>query len=102
MEELKDRLRWARERAGFKSASDAARHLRVSEPTYLGHENGSRGAVRNIQKYARAFRVNPVWLLTGNGEPTGSKIEQIYTHLPPEDQKQLLDYAEFLERRRTS
>src|SRR5262245_7853924 len=62
------RLRFAREQAGYASASDAARAMGVEEPTYLGHENGSRGLSRAAQRYAKFFRVSLDWLLAGRGE----------------------------------
>src|ERR1700760_1193989 len=62
------RLRFAREQAGFARASDAARAMGVEEPTYLGHENGSRGLSRAGPRYAKFFRVSLDWLLAGRGE----------------------------------
>src|SRR5712691_4408768 len=64
------RLRFAREQAGYGRASDAARAIGVEEPTYLGHENGSRGLSRAGPRYARFFRVSLDWLLAGRGEFT--------------------------------
>ncbi len=41
----------------------------MKEPTYLGHENGSRGFKRDsADKYARKFHVSLEWLLTGKGQ----------------------------------
>jgi phage repressor protein C with HTH and peptisase S24 domain len=62
------RLRFAREQAGFARASDAARAIGVGEPTYLGHENGSRGLSRAAPRYARFFRVSLDWLIDGRGD----------------------------------
>ena len=62
------RLRFAREQAGYASASDAARAIGVEEPTYLGHENGSRGLSRAAARYARFFHVSLDWLIGGRGE----------------------------------
>lgn len=64
-----DRLKWARQHAGFASASDAARSLGVSLTTYMGHENGSRGFAAKAQRYARRYRVDLTWLMTGEGQP---------------------------------
>ena len=64
------RLRLAREKAGFARASDAARAMGVGEPTYLGHENGSRGLSRAAARYARFFRVSLDWLIDGRGDFT--------------------------------
>lgn len=64
--EIHERLRVARERAGFKSASEAANWLGVEVPTYLAHENGSRGfRATAAEKYAKRFKVDLAWLLTG-------------------------------------
>ena len=62
------RLRFAREQAGFARASDAARAIGIEEPTYLGHENGSRGLSRAAARYARFFGVSLDWLIDGRGE----------------------------------
>jgi phage repressor protein C with HTH and peptisase S24 domain len=66
------RLRLAREQAGFPRASDAARAMGVEEPTYLGHENGSRGLSRAAARYARFFGVSLDWLIDGRGELASS------------------------------
>lgn len=67
------RLRMARERAGFATATDAPRHNRWAVSTYLGHENGSRGFNQEqAKKYARAFRTSAAWLLTGEGDVSTS------------------------------
>ena len=65
------RLAWAREKAGFKTASAAARALGVPEQTYLAHENSNRGLrLEPAQHYARRFRVNFAWLMSGHGMPS--------------------------------
>lgn len=64
-----ERLVWARARAGYASAADAARALGIPEPTYQGHENGTRGFTKSAPVYARKFRVPLNWLLTGEGQP---------------------------------
>lgn len=69
-----ERLRFARERAGFGSPRAAASAFGWNENTYKSHENGVRG-VRGLpevalRKYARAFRVPWEWLAVGrDGEP---------------------------------
>jgi hypothetical protein len=67
MTDMHERLRQAREAAGFEKASDAARALDVPVPTYLGHENGSRTFRPSAEQYARRFGVSLEWLLTGRG-----------------------------------
>lgn len=67
--EMHERLRHAREQAGFESASAAADRFRWTESTYRAHENGNRGIPkRKAEIYARAFRVSVEWLILGRGE----------------------------------
>lgn len=66
---MSERLVWARESAGYESASAAADALGVKIPTYIGHENGQRGFKGRAEDYARKFKVNLEWLLTGRGKP---------------------------------
>lgn len=65
---LSDRLVQARKHAKFASATDAAKALDIPEPTYLAHENGSRGFRMDSAKiYARRFGVSLEWLVDGRG-----------------------------------
>lgn len=69
METPGERLKWARQRAGFEKGTDAARARGWVISTYLGHENGDRVPSRDTAKrYAKAFRVRWEWLLEGEGE----------------------------------
>lgn len=65
------RLRLARAAANFASANAAASHFHWSVHTYTQHENGTRGLSRSAKKYAKAFKVSPSWLLTGEGAGPG-------------------------------
>lgn len=59
-----DRLKAARENAGFDSAADAARAFGWTESAYRHHENGTRNfGADAAKKYGRAFKVKPGWLL---------------------------------------
>ncbi len=70
MDTIGNRLRWARSRAGFEKATEAARSSEWVISTYLGHENGDRNPSRETaKKYARAFKVRWEWLLEGEGDP---------------------------------
>lgn len=70
MKEMHERLTWARETSGLETAAAAAEALGVDYPTYAGHENGHRGFKRpSAVAYARKFRVDLQWLLTGRGAP---------------------------------
>jgi transcriptional regulator with XRE-family HTH domain len=68
--ELHERLKQAREMAGYDTASAAARRFGFTIPAYLAHENGSRGVRQNVAKeYAKAFGVSHSWLLFEEGQP---------------------------------
>lgn len=70
MSDMAERLRFARERAGFATAKEASDRFGWGYSTYAGHENGARGLKQAVaQDYARAFRVDLSWLLTGSGTP---------------------------------
>lgn len=76
------RIRAARKAAGFRYAREAAEALAMEYPTYAGHENGSKNAKGEIEKYARRFGVSIDWLLTGKGKPPKetSKSSDILNH----------------------
>lgn len=66
--ERHERLKWARERRGFKSAAEAARFLSVPYGTYSGHENNLRGIKdSDLERYAKTFKVPLPWLAFGEG-----------------------------------
>lgn len=66
MEEPHQRLRRAREKAGFDSPKAASDRFGWGEHTYKSHENGNRGIRPDVaRKYAQAFSVSPSWILTG-------------------------------------
>lgn len=68
MDEIAERLKRARERAGYSTAADAVRKFDWTYPTYSAHENGHRGIKRpDLEKYAFAFDVPLEWLVTGKG-----------------------------------
>jgi phage repressor protein C with HTH and peptisase S24 domain len=63
---MHERLRQAREAAGFASAAEAALRYGWTVTTYRHHENGTRGFKREQAAiYARAYKVTPEWLLFG-------------------------------------
>lgn len=71
------RLRKAREKAGFSTAKEAALAMGVPVSTYIGHENGHRGfPAARVPQYAKKFKVTEEWLLYGKGEP------DLQQHLP--------------------
>jgi hypothetical protein len=77
MSALSERLVWARQSAGFETASAAAEALGVEVPTYIGHENGHRGFKGRAEDYARKFKVDLAWLLTGRGKPRNGNSRSI-------------------------
>lgn len=61
-----ERLRQAREKAGYDSASAAARAFGWPEARYRHHENGQRNFKRDAAvTYGRAFKVALEWLMLG-------------------------------------
>lgn len=64
-----ERLKAAREKAGYDTGADAARAMGIAPATYAQHENGTRGLRRDsASKYARFFHCAPEWLLYGRGD----------------------------------
>ena len=65
-----ERLRQAREKAGFHGVREAAREFNWNENTYKSRENAIRGIPEyaDVRKYARAFKVPFVWVPSGEGE----------------------------------
>lgn len=64
--ELHERIRKAREQAGFETAADACRRFGWQLDTYRSHENGNRGVrLPTIKAYAKAFRVPEQWIISG-------------------------------------
>lgn len=73
-----ERLRQARERAGYETATDAAEALGITRSTYIGHENGHRGfPASRAPQYARKFRVSEEWLLYGKGDAVQSEAPSL-------------------------
>lgn len=69
MDSIAERLQFLRKRAGFGTATDAARAYGWPVSTYLGHENGDRNPGRDSAKrYAAAFRSSWEWILEGESK----------------------------------
>lgn len=70
-----ERLRWARFKAGYERAIDAAESLGMLPVTYRTYERepgrpGARGFDHELAiRFARKFKVSWTWLLTGQGSP---------------------------------
>ncbi|HWE98862.1 MAG TPA: helix-turn-helix transcriptional regulator [Caulobacteraceae bacterium] len=67
-------MRWARKRAGFDTAKEAADRLAISDVTYRSYEkpienDGRWPRTSQLQRIAKVFRVDWAWLETGQGDP---------------------------------
>jgi phage repressor protein C with HTH and peptisase S24 domain len=100
MKEPHQRLAHARELAGYETATEAADAMGARRPTYMGHENGSRGFKAEAERYARFFRVSFEWLATGRGEPRRESLDARVQALPAEEQRRVREFIEFIESRR--
>lgn len=99
MKTIAERLKWAREQAGYKTTAEGANALKMPYPTYASHENGSRVPQRDTAvRYANRFKVTADWLLTGRGDPkAGFKSE--LDDLPPDARAEALSYLNYLRQR---
>ena len=97
METEVDRLRLARQNAGYETAAAAIRHFRWTKSTTYCHENGLRGLTSSeAAKYAQAYGVSLDWLLTGSLGHAGSSREgllELFDMLSPDQQKLLATIA---------
>ena len=76
---MHERLRLARQRAGFRSAAEAARALKVPYGTYSGHEAGSRGFnLDDAVAYAETFQVGVYWLAFGENDDAKGGVDVAY------------------------
>lgn len=72
-DDLPGRLRKARESAGYRNATEAARSIGVNVVTYTAHENGGREYDRKAARlYGTAFGVDPAWLIFGGPSAEGA------------------------------
>lgn len=86
-----ERLEKARILAGFKSPRAAAEANGWNPNTYKSHESGIRAKERPpasevVRKYARAFRVDYTWLLTGQGQPRSPVVGSFDPDAPDDAQ----------------
>lgn len=76
-DEIAKRLRAARKAAGYKSAKDFANRQNMPASTYSQHETGKRSInAELIINYSSILKVDPSWMLTGNGDPFFGAIDQ--------------------------
>lgn len=82
-DERAERLRLARQEAGFEDAASAARAFGWPVVSYRSHENGIRGLRPMVAKrYARAYKVSAAWLMSGEGTMRGPGIDAQLMELP--------------------
>lgn len=96
MNEQFERLKTARKQAGYSSASEAAKAMKIAIGTYAGHENGNRAFdIDTGKRYAKFFKVALTWLLTGEGPmKTVMRDEETRLNNPkniPESRRSLID-----------
>ena len=80
---MNERLKEARQKAGYRTATAAIDACGWNSSTYRAHENGQNGFKANDAKlYGQAYRVSPSWLLLGEGEAVPSPKERkgVKTH----------------------
>jgi hypothetical protein len=90
-----ERMRWARRRAGFDHAKDAAVALGISDVTYRSYERAAEHAGRwpklpQLQRIATRFGVNWLWLHDGQGDPFDGVA-------PDEDLRRLIESAKVVD-----
>lgn len=94
-----ERLRWARLRAGYDRAKDAADSLNIRPGTYRTYEyplgeGGREPALTELQRISRKLKVSWIWVATGEGEPDKdvvaderlAAVAQKASEVPPEKQ----------------
>lgn len=98
---MKERLQWAREYAGYDEATAAAIEREWVVSTYLAHENGTRGFRREADKYARAYKVDLEWLITGKGHPLArrSRLADELGSLPPQARAEIESFIEYVKQK---
>lgn len=80
-----ERLREARAKF-FPSGRAAAKRHRWSDSTYGAHENGTRKfGLKSAERYGKAFRVNPFWLMFGTEDLSAAAIEDFVEASPADE-----------------
>lgn len=69
LETAGQRLAYARETAGFKTANDFAAKAGINPTTYRAYENDQNGYTKYASKFAKLLKVSTDWLLVGGPIP---------------------------------
>lgn len=90
------RMRWARQRAGYGTAREAAQALDIPDPTYRTYErppdeNGRWPKIAQLKRIARRFAVSWLWLQDGSGDPDAG------VSLEDPDARRLLEAAKVVD-----
>lgn len=98
MDTFSDRLKWARERAGFNQ-TELARRVGIAASSINQMETQPRKGSRHMSQLARVLGVNAYWLETGIGQPTGmseaaTRVAELFARLTPEQQARLAPIIE--------
>lgn len=75
LESQGERLRWARENAGFEKSADFAKVLQLNEKTYRAYENNQNGFAKRAPEFAQRLGVPTDWLLDGGPTPQMARPE---------------------------
>lgn len=70
------RLRWARIRAGYDSATEFARAASVNPTSYRAYENGQNKFSKLAASFGRLLGVSAEWLIEGGPSPIGAIPEK--------------------------
>ena len=82
---MHERLKEARLKAGFRTATAAIDHFGWGNSTYRAHENGQNNfKIEDAKIYGEAYAVSPSWLLLGEGNSSPAtknrKISKAHKH----------------------
>lgn len=77
MQELKDRLKYARKNANITQL-ELANIIGISQGSISDLESGRNKTSVNITKFAEVLKVNPHWLATGQGEMTNIQFNNAH------------------------
>lgn len=86
MKTMGERLRAAREHAGYSSASKAAEALGVTPSSYRAHENGQNEFGPDMaERYGRKFGTTAAYLLTGEGPARVQRGPRLVSSFDPDE-----------------